>query len=1325
MSKSRRTPRRPSSNSSTGSGTGSADGSVQSGPRTRGPFGNEVLNAALSSAFDTDLSGLSAETDAEAPSYLGGLATTEGSSMAFGPARNPDQTDDWDAMKTVGEEVAHALAGGGSGQTLLDQPGDPGEQSARGTGAQFADFMTRGGPMPSLSPAAGGRAQIHRDTEGAPDIGDVEDPIVDRIQRDQMNLIETASDRTQALAADSAAEARGSLRFGGLQDGQSEAGFIEITNGEITGGMDVLGSDGETHSSGFNFMNQQLTLGDAMTVGPGALSFGQYGVDNGKVTTPYGSVAPELSLGLEEQEFRFARNDDGSTSALLETTSDRTIGADVETKFVDFGFTDSDLRQDSVYFDDMDGRSFEDLQEAREDVFGGEQDAEGLEATLDAFTDGRAGDQFAGSETDSSSFRFGLQPSWLGVGVNSTDQFLRENTYQNLGEGDDGSHLVMISTMEYAAEGAGLELDAAVASVEGSGAGADVMGYSAVVDINTPQGQSDLLLHQTLGLPPQSVQASQLGLADDASPAEVAERVSEFAALVESGDLAENPPDWLDTSNPDWVESLGEVPEFIANQDPDAMREAGYLSAVQGDSNAARFEATVLTASLGTSEYVSSQFEHTFVDEDGSRSLIQTLSEHRWDHLFGSGETGSRSEVEGTEAAITMQTNEDDRIEELLRNGDVDNREVWDHMRSDDNDGLISDVILESDLTFDLASLEEAGLERDELDLSQVNGVLDPYFSDFSVADSGYHRNIYDYEGIDGYEDPLYLNHTDPERAAELREQVEAMNLDWEEESMMYQANNLVDARAMHSLGISEGDEDAQEQLDAWAAQHAPAGMSTEDFLMSSFEQTHDFVTGEANLNEVENPVAVVQLFVGEAVNRDEDTALAALPILHQLEPEEQTQALASILRAAGPDMGQNVLDWATENGIDTDASHTAVAQTERFADIAGEDADDRGEAVGDFMDEMRGLDPDMRERLIGDFAQQNTVVEGVSSNNGWAATLAMADDGQMVEVMDVLSANPEQEYAVALAVLNNPEEYFSDDMSEAARRQFIEDHIAPVATRGNPNLLDTEAVLDLAEFNRQVTASEWANSNPSEDALDATSQYDGMDPMTAQLLTGLESGDVDLAAVIESLPDGHGLDEQLGTFLTQNPDGSALTPEEMHERFDAYGIEGDNALGVLQAAAASGVDANGMYAVFDEIIDQVDDPQTILDLNAYARDQGFEISGAIIDNNFEETDGLSDEELLERGADVRDVEQEHWIGFIWDPDQDRMGELFRDAAGDPRQSELIIQGYIDAIDNGDDMTNILNATSSDPHIQATAAQILIDGGHMTRAEIDAWFRDN
>ncbi|HMV68883.1 MAG TPA: hypothetical protein PKA64_18690 [Myxococcota bacterium] len=67
-------------------------------------------------------------------------------------------------MEIVAHEVAHALAGGGTGEYAVDRPDDPGETGADRTGRAFAAWVGRGmeGPAPQLRPARGGRAKVHR-----------------------------------------------------------------------------------------------------------------------------------------------------------------------------------------------------------------------------------------------------------------------------------------------------------------------------------------------------------------------------------------------------------------------------------------------------------------------------------------------------------------------------------------------------------------------------------------------------------------------------------------------------------------------------------------------------------------------------------------------------------------------------------------------------------------------------------------------------------------------------------------------------------------------------------------------------------------------------------------------------------------------------------------------------------------------------------------------------------------------------------------------------------------------------------------------------------
>lgn len=133
------------------------------GGGNRGPFEAPVLNAALAECFGTSLDGLSADWAADENDAIGAAASTTGTAMSFGNGIEEDLSDSA-AMETIGHETAHALAGGGSGQTLLDAPGDPGEGRADRAGKAFAGWVTGGmtGAAPKLSAAEGGRARTHR-----------------------------------------------------------------------------------------------------------------------------------------------------------------------------------------------------------------------------------------------------------------------------------------------------------------------------------------------------------------------------------------------------------------------------------------------------------------------------------------------------------------------------------------------------------------------------------------------------------------------------------------------------------------------------------------------------------------------------------------------------------------------------------------------------------------------------------------------------------------------------------------------------------------------------------------------------------------------------------------------------------------------------------------------------------------------------------------------------------------------------------------------------------------------------------------------------------
>jgi peptidoglycan hydrolase-like protein with peptidoglycan-binding domain len=129
----------------------------------KGPFGSGWLNDALGAAFGVDLGGLEASFGEGAQNEaIGAEAHTRGKKMSFGAAK--EDPSDPDAIETIAHETAHALAGGGSGQTAMDRPGDTGEHAADHAGKRFrqwaeSDFK---GPAPKLKPAKGGKAAVHR-----------------------------------------------------------------------------------------------------------------------------------------------------------------------------------------------------------------------------------------------------------------------------------------------------------------------------------------------------------------------------------------------------------------------------------------------------------------------------------------------------------------------------------------------------------------------------------------------------------------------------------------------------------------------------------------------------------------------------------------------------------------------------------------------------------------------------------------------------------------------------------------------------------------------------------------------------------------------------------------------------------------------------------------------------------------------------------------------------------------------------------------------------------------------------------------------------------
>jgi hypothetical protein len=129
-----------------------------------GPFAPAV-NSALTSSFDLPLDGISVERGAgETSRALDAHAYTIGTTISLGD-RVREDVDDPFSMEVIAHEVAHALAGGGSGATAIDRgKDDAGEVAAHAASGAFRDYVATGrtGAAPRLRPAYGGEATIHR-----------------------------------------------------------------------------------------------------------------------------------------------------------------------------------------------------------------------------------------------------------------------------------------------------------------------------------------------------------------------------------------------------------------------------------------------------------------------------------------------------------------------------------------------------------------------------------------------------------------------------------------------------------------------------------------------------------------------------------------------------------------------------------------------------------------------------------------------------------------------------------------------------------------------------------------------------------------------------------------------------------------------------------------------------------------------------------------------------------------------------------------------------------------------------------------------------------
>ncbi|MCA9676322.1 MAG: DUF4157 domain-containing protein, partial [Myxococcales bacterium] len=129
-----------------------------------GPF-SAPINSILSESFGQSLDVIDVDRgDDVANDALNAEAYTIGNRISLGSGIREDVNDPH-SMEVIAHEVAHALAGGGSGAKMIDGGrDDAGEAGAHAASSQFRDFIAGGGRgrAPRLSPAHGGTAMIHR-----------------------------------------------------------------------------------------------------------------------------------------------------------------------------------------------------------------------------------------------------------------------------------------------------------------------------------------------------------------------------------------------------------------------------------------------------------------------------------------------------------------------------------------------------------------------------------------------------------------------------------------------------------------------------------------------------------------------------------------------------------------------------------------------------------------------------------------------------------------------------------------------------------------------------------------------------------------------------------------------------------------------------------------------------------------------------------------------------------------------------------------------------------------------------------------------------------
>lgn len=975
-----------------------------------GPFGGPVDNA-LEAAFGPAVRDLpTATVDPAANEAIGARASTEGAQISLGRNVAAGDLGDREAMETVGEEVAHALAGGGSGMTWLDAPDDPGEDKAESAGARFASFVTNGGPVPSLSAASGGRARIHRREEEGEDV-EPEAPAVeapapaygdgdgspgsfntagalDSLEKNEQRRAAALTGAPEATDADRDAAAGHTDRAGMFASVPNvNLGPDGITGAEIQGlpgWVESVAFDGSNVSLGFA-RDQSLTLGGHYTD-----SYREVQGEDGVATGSY----LDTSWGL----------DVGGVGRADQALINGSYGHEEGTRILASQGENGEI---------LDREALEARAAMVEDTTAeGTRDEVALQmnALVLGMQDWGIGDTAHTYDTDRGSLGIS-RPGLVGAGISFQGEARQERLIEMIeGEDPEMGAIARVTLTESDMFGGSVSGTAGFGALSATLGGTDRDTESQTVDfaIETPEGARDFALNHFTGLMPGA--AEMLGI----------ETMDDAAAFIAAGGM-DNLANWDGVPEDFAFGSTAEMNAFLIEQastDADFAAANGYVSISELEESTSSASLNLLgidlaSASTSTAEGQVIRMENGVPVTEHSGSTDYSQSGLLVDLFSESGREGSRlvANEDGRFAATFYGSFEEDARDATGAFADAYREE--DAVRE-----LVDDPTYVRTLQGDLGALGEAyaDMEIDEDAMSDAGWWLETYSRDSSLAQGEGAVNV-----------GLMDTTGNPELVDEMWAAAEAAGMSVEE----YMRG---EEGVIATISAVEAGEMPVEALDSFGAQvYVSAALNTQ--------------SGDARFH------AIAQLA------SHPDPAIAA-------------QAMATLAASGDSDVIDDFADWVERNPelqgtVSIEA--TLVAGSEPVNDaLAALDAglprtDDTDQAMTTFVDrlEASGLEGDALEEALAGF-------DASSAGNGqggleriysalppserarFAALAAESEIGQSL-LLDLAAERPE--------MLIDPSVPMED------RAAWAEENLGPI--------FDTGAGFDAAAFVASAEASQ------------------------------------------------------------------------------------------------------------------------------------------------------------------------------------------------------------------------------------------------------------